>query len=414
MKRFNSIVLVSAAVAMAVCGAKAEIVLLSPEEGSTFQLLTDWQMKVFAGATRHERYEILKGADKNATSNEWRCQRPLVLKWKVLGRESSPWRVRLATKEDLSDARDFWVEHGAASCVKSADGRESTWKYVVPLANLDLDTTYYWQVWSDVKCSAYGCGFTYPDKCKCGKSGHGTISAVASFRTSAEPPRWIAREGRLKNIRDIGGGRTVDGRRVRTHLAYRGQGLNDNSLTGLAKGRNRLMVEDVAYMIGTLGIKTDLDLRYSRETADMTQSPLGPGVRFIHHSSCAYADLFNDKGKRAMAENFRVFCDRGNYPIFFHCIGGADRTGTLAYVLNGLLGVPKEDLERDWESTFYPKLPGVESPKAWCSMAHLDEGFAKYGNEGDPLTVRIALFLLDCGVTQEELETFKKIMLEGD
>ncbi len=106
------------------------------------------------------------------------------------------------------------------------------------------------------------------------------------------------------------------------------------------------MVEDVAYMTKTLGVKTDLDLRSDREIAGMTQSPLGAGVNFIHHSSLEYGGIFASPGRETMAANFRVFCDRANYPVYFHCIAGADRTGTLAYVLNGLTLLPRGRRDR--------------------------------------------------------------------
>ena len=394
--------------------AKGDLTLLSPVGGEVFSTLTDGQLKAFSGATRQERFEILKGADKKATSKEWRRQRPLVLEWRSTGGDKYPWRVRLATKPDMGDARDFWIAKDDVQRKKSPDGKESVWKYEVPLANLELGKTYYWQVWSCVKCSTYSCGFTYPEKCACGKSKHGTVSSVASFKTASEPPRWIELEGRVKNVRDLGGWRTADGRKVRTGLVYRGQGLNDNSLVEIGYGRNRLMVEDVAYMTKTLGVKTDLDLRSDREIAGMTQSPLGAGVNFIHHSSLEYGGIFASPGRETMAANFRVFCDRANYPVYFHCIAGADRTGTLAYVLNGLLGVAKEDLERDWESTFYPEVPGVEDPGSWRSLAPLDKGFANYGAEGERLQRRIELYLLDIGITPDEIATFKSIMLDED
>ena len=39
--------------------------------------------------------------------------------------------------------------------------------------------------------------------------------------------------------------------------------------------------------------------------------------------------------------------------IFFHCTIGTDRTGTLAYFLEGLLGVSEEDRLRDYEMTYF-------------------------------------------------------------
>ena len=39
--------------------------------------------------------------------------------------------------------------------------------------------------------------------------------------------------------------------------------------------------------------------------------------------------------------------------IFFHCTIGTDRTGTIAYFLEGLLGVSEEDRLRDYEMSYF-------------------------------------------------------------
>ena len=39
--------------------------------------------------------------------------------------------------------------------------------------------------------------------------------------------------------------------------------------------------------------------------------------------------------------------------VYFHCAGGADRTGSLAFLIEGLLGVSEEDLSKDYEVTYY-------------------------------------------------------------
>ena len=39
--------------------------------------------------------------------------------------------------------------------------------------------------------------------------------------------------------------------------------------------------------------------------------------------------------------------------IYFHCTIGTDRTGTIAYFLEGLLGVSEEDRLRDYEMTYF-------------------------------------------------------------
>ena len=39
--------------------------------------------------------------------------------------------------------------------------------------------------------------------------------------------------------------------------------------------------------------------------------------------------------------------------IFFHCTIGSDRTGTIAYFLEGLLGVSEEDRVEDYELSYF-------------------------------------------------------------
>lgn len=398
--------------------AVAELVPVSPANVVEVKIVPDVQKKVMNLPTYQERLGLLKWDRENGKkirhSKDWRRACPLVLEWKATQGEKGPWKILIGKKPDLSDAR-VWFKS-----VKSSDkatGRETgadnsqvVEKYEVPYANLEINTTYYWSV------SARGyCGFGCGPKHGCAASRNFCKSQIASFRTEDFAPRWMSIEGGVGNMRDLGGRKTVDGRRVRQGMIYRGQGLNDNSVTGEVRGRNRLTMADAEYMTKTLGIKTDLDQRSPGEIADMTESPLGPSVKWINNSSACYAGIFQPDGMKVMAKNFRVFCDEKNYPIYFHCIGGADRAGSLAYTLNGILGVERHLLNTDWESTFYPTLPEMRSEykdhSFWCGEWHFDDGFAKYGDADTPWNKRIELYLLACGVTKEEIEKFRSIML---
>jgi protein-tyrosine phosphatase len=114
-----------------------------------------------------------------------------------------------------------------------------------------------------------------------------------------------------------------------------------------------------------------------------------------------------------MVDNFRLFCDRANYPIYFHCSGGADRTGSLAWVLNAVLGVSRHETETDWEVTFYPDMPDAR-PDDWRGERHFDEGFGKYGDADAPWEQRVVLYLKKHGITDGEIAAFRSIMLSGE
>ena len=406
----------AAAAGLSGMGVFAAIEPVSPVGGAQVQLVADAQKQVMNLATLDERLKLFEVDRKNGKKirhdKYWRRALPLVLKLKTMQGENGPWKVLIGKRPDLSDARAWYLKttetDSASGREKAAKASVGEVKIEVPMANLEIGARYYWKVVCRGRCG-FGCGPHHGCKeCK-------TIvkTPISEFVTEDVAPRWIAIEGSVGNIRDFGGRMTSSGKRVRQGMAYRGQGLNYNSVTGEVQGRNRLTVEDVKYLTGTLGIKTDLDLRGSGETADLAESPLGPKVKLIKRSSQAYAGIFDARGKRVMAENFREFCDERNYPIYFHCIGGADRTGSLAYVMNCVLGVSRHDAETDWESTFYPHIPDANpDPNHWCRESHFNTGISKYGKPEDSWQRRVELYLLDCGVTEAEIAKFRKIMLE--
>ena len=390
---------------------------IAPGDGQTVALVPDAQKKVMGLPTLEARLKLF--ADDRANGKalrhdpNWRKSLPLVLEVRTPQGENGPWKVQIGKKPDLSDARTWYL---ATARADKATGRETansasngSARIEVPMANLEIATRYYWQVTCRGRCG-FGCGPRHG----CAASKKLVRTPVSSFVTEDLAPRWIAIEGRVGNFRDLGGRIGLGGRRVRQGMAYRGQGLNDNSITGERRGRNRLTVEDVEYLTGTLGIRTDLDLRGEGEIADLTASPLGKSVKFVWNSSRSYKGIFTPEGKAVMAKNFRVFCNPKNYPVYFHCIGGADRTGALAYVLNGVLGVSRQELETDWESTFYPRIPDEHpDPNFWCRESHFNEGFSKYGGANASWNDRIVLYLKDCGITDAEIAAFRKIMLGG-
>ncbi|MBR0459594.1 MAG: tyrosine-protein phosphatase [Victivallales bacterium] len=371
----------------------AEIV--PTEIASPVVLLYPEQKKIMQYDTHDERVKVLTEdhkLDKKQsvffnTNAKWREAMPVKFSWTCTDGEMSPFFITLADNEAFENPQIFGVGKGKTS--------------VTPpncQTNFKIGQKYYWKV----------TGISKDKKTE-------VTSAVSTFTTKDMAPRWIKLEGRVGNTRDLGGWKTADGRRIKQNMIFRGQGLNDNSYdNGKRPGRNRLTTEDVNWMLNTLHIKTDLDLRSERETANMTESPLGPTVQFIHNSSAAYRGIFSENGKAAMAKNFRVFANPDNYPIYFHCIGGADRCGSLSLVLEGILGVPERELGIDWENTFYPSLPDLKKDQGnfWQRYDDFLERFPKFGKKGDSFNKCVEKYLLSCGITLEEIETFREIMLE--
>lgn len=228
--------------------------------------------------------------------------------------------------------------------------------------------------------------------------GHETIchSEMYHFKTAFTPPRWIQAEG-LSNIRDIGGW-SVNGGRIRQGLVYRGCEMEFHH--AITEGGKHVLLNE-------LNIKTDLDLR-EEAVGKINCSALGKGVSFVLLPAKAYGEFLEEK--TVCKKLFQLFCDQKNYPFYVHCWGGADRTGTLIFLLCAVLGMSEQDLFLDYELTSF-SIWGERSRNSDLFRSLLD-GLKRYGTEQDSINVKCTNFLLSTGITPEQINLFRKILIE--
>ena len=390
------------------------LTLTSPEDGATVSLLSEKQ-KAFMRMAREARAAFF---DDNQPKKEKEIKRY----------RSDPQPVRLA-----------WTGKGPFKVVVTKRGEVEPWFSAttssnrVDVWNLEIGRIYDWTV------------------------SAGGESAKGTFATEDLAPRLVRVPG-VPNLRDMGG-RVINGRRVRQGLVYRSSGLNNNAkgifytydeivqlesegkLAGMGDlgakysktlkagkelDRNylrlkkprpsaprtaRLTEEWREYMCRKLGIKTDLDLRSTHERFGMTGSPLGPEVRFVtmeenYHGYAAIHTAGAEDTRRVL----RVFLDRANYPIDFHCIGGADRTGTVATILHGILGLADDEIWKDYQITAWQG--GVNDAKHLGWFTKFVASFDKF--EGATLAERIQKYVLGLGFTEKDMETIREIMFEPE
>ncbi len=265
----------------------------------------------------------------------------------------------------------------------------------------------------------------------------GAVLKEDSFTTKDAPVRYITTSN-VPNVRDLGGWTTEDGKKVKYELIYRG------GITNPYEGNN-FPESDVILFRDVLGIKSEIDLRTpAQDDRNQTVSILGEDAPYYKtpiHGYCyiipgfrqsePYARSHNPDFAESIREIFHVLADEDNYPIYFHCNAGADRTGTIAYLINGVLGVSYEDLTRDFELTSFSSggrrwraeiidgesfdSKGVmqddyDNYVAWGKMNQMMK--AKYG--AGTLSETIENYLIKaCGVPQEDIDNLRKIMLEG-
>ena len=235
-------------------------------------------------------------------------------------------------------------------------------------------------------------------------------SSIGALKTASYGPRVMKIDG-IHNVRDVGGYETPNGRTVQG-MMFRGGALSPS--TDKAYTTIQLSEEGKKYMSETLQIKTDFDLRTQAENrAPDTPVESGLTVSPIPNASLHYYGIGGYDSGIANKSGFRkVFSDLSdpmNYPVYIHCTGGADRTGTVSFLVNALLGVSKEDLIHDYEYTSFSiygernsRGPDYRFPEFLTAI----EGY-----EGDTLSKKVESYLLSCGVTADEIYNLKAIML---
>ena len=175
--------------------------------------------------------------------------------------------------------------------------------------------------------------------------GKSYVSSVARFTTERQAPRNLTVDG-VFNVRDLGGWKTEDGGKIRQGLLFRGARIVENSNAA------KLLITEkgIKTMRDELGIKSEIDLRLKNKLGGLTASALGNTVNFYSRPMTDdYNKMFSDPDNlKSICDVFALLADESNYPIYFHCSAGLDRTGLIAWLVNGLCGVSEEDLWRDY------------------------------------------------------------------
>ena len=107
----------------------------------------------------------------------------------------------------------------------------------------------------------------------------------------------------------------------------------------------------------------------------------------------------------------KLFADENNYPIVYHCVYGRDRTGTITFLLYGLLGVEKRDIYRDYELTFISRHSGSSAKEKMENMDDFYDQISSYKDSTKSLRYNVRAFLTDNGMTEEELQNIERILL---
>jgi protein tyrosine/serine phosphatase len=175
--------------------------------------------------------------------------------------------------------------------------------------------------------------------------------------------------------------------------------------------------DGISVLKNDLHVGYDMDLRNSAEYSPFLESsPLGSDVAWGNFPVSAYdientRSIYYTNALTQIATNLEA-----GIVTYFHCKAGADRTGTLAFLILGLIGVSESDLNKEYELTairnrnvIYSGSAGVESD---VNLHTLADSIKVYN--GDTLKDKIESWALAKGVTSTNIEKIRQYMIVDD
>lgn len=337
-------------------------------------------------------------------TQKYECK-PIEIKWDKGDEDYSGAKLVFWSKEDKSDKREVAVE---------ADGASAK------LPNLFRNTKYYYQLVNG-----------------------DDASQMKNFVT-ADYPRMITM-GDISNVRDMGGYQSSYGGTLNQGLIYRG---GEMAVEAFTDGSNRHSKNwtDAAQVVQkeVLNIGLELDLRTKSGSGNMVQSPLeydGEGnsdgrAEYKRCSINSYDKFITDPNRASEADNagrnlvkeiFETLSNADKQHVYFHCWGGADRTGVTGFLLLGICGVSYTDAIIDFELTTLTNNKRCHMHNS--SSAHMPKflnlfvteyTFERDGqqykyefDEEKTLRYNAENLLLAMGVEQATIEKIRTIMIPG-
>lgn len=212
------------------------------------------------------------------------------------------------------------------------------------------------------------------------------------------------------NIRDLGGWPTADGKWIKYGKLFRGGELN---------GAHSVDSAGLAILTDDLEIQAEIDMRAFYDegkgisafgfTTNQWGNSSKPPYYYTSDSGQLLEHLWDPTYKRKWKREFDFIVNNfiRERNVYFHCVRGADRTGYLALLLEGLLGVDYDNMIKDYELThFYNGNVKETIDPVVDYIMQL---------EGATLQEKFNTFFVDTlGVYQDNVDYFRKEMLEED
>lgn len=213
--------------------------------------------------------------------------------------------------------------------------------------------------------------------------------------------------GYANNLRDLGGMKTTDGKTLNYNLLFRGTNMD-------------FLSEDEQEIItGYMKVRRDVDLRsYGADgNTDVAYAhrPLDPSlVEYTYGHLGAYkAEMWTNRIPPIL-NDIASSLSKGE-ACYIHCQGGADRTGILCILIEGLCGVSLKDCTMDYELTTFScseTRRRCGTPEERDIYLYVHDGIQEILNQqGSTFKDKVVNKLLSCGVSQDTITKIQTAMV---
>ncbi len=232
--------------------------------------------------------------------------------------------------------------------------------------------------------------------------GQKESTEIRFFDVDTTYPRNLTIGG-MTNCRDMGGRVLEDGGKMKQGLVYRTSGYQYDYSTVITEDGKKEMLQH-------LKVKTEVNV------ADGTKYNLKLSGTTVKDFLMDY-----DGGSHHFSRNtesvknfFNLLGDSNNYPVFFHCRIGTDRTGLCAILLSGLLGVSLNEIYQDYLFSNFGKI----QEKRYIGPKAGKDNIQNYINDiqnmsGKTFKNKVYNMLLSIGVSKTTLDTVIANLTEG-
>lgn len=235
--------------------------------------------------------------------------------------------------------------------------------------------------------------------------GWGEIEAAPQLRMIYVPS--------IGNVRDIGGWPVADGRTVKYGKLIRGSELN---------GMHTADDVDIKHLLH-IGVSAEIDMRADNEEGhgvsafgfkNQAETMDGdvPSFLYINDSGQLLKQMTKYEYLKRWQQEFEFIVAnlRAGRTVYYHCRWGADRTGYLSLLLEGLLGVGYDHLIKDYELTSFRQFSLKTKDMIDPVISFIIET-----QSGNTLQQKFRHFWTDkVGVSEDDVDYFINEMLEGE